>query len=36
VPELSQSPELKRKPLNGPVPAQLESLGKHEGIAIAV
>jgi hypothetical protein len=36
VPELSHSPELKRKPLNGPVPAQLGDLGRHEGIAVAV
>lgn len=36
VPASPQSSELKRKPVNGPVPARLGELGRDDGIAIAV
>ncbi|KAF2833157.1 hypothetical protein CC86DRAFT_338326 [Ophiobolus disseminans] len=36
VPASPQSPGLKRKPVHGPVPAQLGELGRNDGIAIAV
>jgi hypothetical protein len=36
VPAVSHSPTFKRKPVNGPVPAQLGQLGRPKQVAVAV